>query len=138
MLLSLSWRYWLLVFLAILGILQGAAARNNLRGLFFFRYRAGSYLFAALAIGFPLYIFFNWNYRYATSVIEGCEQAGLFTLAALAATLSTLVISSAIRSASFKRPAAQRPGLKAHKHGLPALQRATIYHILREKANGRH
>ena len=131
MLLSLSWKYWLLVFLAVLGVLQGAAARNNLRGLFFFGYRAASYVFAALAIGLPLVIFFSWNSRYATSVIEGAEQAGLFTLAALAAILSTLVISSAIRSASFKRRA-------AHRHGLPALQRATIYHILRDKANGRH
>jgi hypothetical protein len=138
LLLSLSWKYWLLVFLAVLGILQGAAARNNLRGLFFFRYRAASYVFAALAIGFPLVIFFSWNSRYATSVIEGSEQAGLFTLAALAAILSTLVVSSAIRSALFKRQVTHRHGLRARRHGLPALQHATIYHILRDKANGRH
>jgi hypothetical protein len=131
LLLSLSWKYWLLVFLAVMGVLQGAAARNNLRGLLFFRNQAASYVFAALAIGIPLIIFFNWNSRYATSVIEGMEQAGLFPLAALAAVLFTVVVSSAIKSASFKRQA-------AHKNGLPALQGATIYHILRDKANGRH
>jgi hypothetical protein len=132
LLLSLSWKYGLLVFLAVLGVLQGAAARNNLRGLLFFRYRSISYVFAALTIGFSLFIFFNWNYRYATSVIEGSEQAGLFTLGAFAAIISTLVISSAFRSTAFKRQA-------VHPRGLAAFKQATIFNIIRDKAaNGRH
>jgi hypothetical protein len=128
---SLSLKYCLLVFLAVLGILQGAAARNNLRGLFLFGYRALSYVFAALAIGFSLFIFFNWNSRYATSVIEGSEQAGLFTLGVVGAVFCTVVVSSVIKSASFKRQA-------VHPHGLEALKKATIFNIIRDKTNGRH
>lgn len=123
MLLSLSFKYWLLVFIGVMGVLQGAAARNHLRGLRFFRYGTASYVFAALAIGFPLFIFFNWNSLFATGVIEGAEQAGLFAVATLAAIFCTLLISSAIRSASFKRQA-------FHPHKLRALQQGA-------KANGR-
>jgi hypothetical protein len=127
----LSLKYWLLVFLAVLGVLQGAAARNNLRGLFFFGRRSLSYVFAALAIGFSLFIFFTWNSRYATGIVEGAEQAGIFTLGILAAVFCTLVVSSAIGSVSFKRQS-------GHPHGLEALKKATIFNILRDKANGRH
>jgi hypothetical protein len=131
LLLSLSWKYFLLVFIAVLGILQGAAARNNLRGLQFFEYRPASYAIAVLAVGYSLFIFFNWNSLYATSVIEGSEQVGLFTLGGLAALVCTLCVSSAIRAANARRQVVRL-------HRLQPLNRATPSHILRNRANGRH
>ena len=143
MLASLAWKYCLLVFIAVLGVLQGAAARNNLRGLLFFRYRTISYVFMGVALGFSLYFFFTWNTRYATGVIEGSQQAGFFTLAALGAIFFTAVVTSVVKSAYFKRQT-------FHPRGFEALKKDTMFHILRDKimgkrykplrgrANGRH
>jgi hypothetical protein len=129
-LLSLACKYYLLVFIAVLGVLQGAAACNRRHGLAFFRYRPLSYAFAALAVGFSLFIFFNWNYRYETGIIQGTQQAGLFALGAVTALIYTLIVSSAIKRVSFKR----RP---AYLRRLKALWHTTMYHIIREKVNGR-
>jgi hypothetical protein len=153
LLLSLSWKYFLLVLIAVMGVLQGAAARNNLRGLQFFGHRSVSYVFAAMAAGFSLFFFFHWNYRYATGVIEGAQQVGLFALGTLAALVGTVGVSSAIRSAHDKRQVIRllRPEthhvagprrVEAHHvvrtRGLAALNRAIPAHILRNRVNGRH
>jgi hypothetical protein len=131
LLLSLALKYFLLVFIAVLGVLQGAAARNDWRGLRFTRYRPVSYAISALAVGFSLFVFFNWNARYATGVIEGSEQVGLFTLGGLAALVCTLFVASAIRY-SYRRHQIVRP------RRLDAMDRNAPSNILRNRANGRH
>jgi hypothetical protein len=142
LLLSLSWKYFLLVFIAVLGVLQGAAARNNLRGLQFFGYRSISYVFAVLAVGFSLFFFFHWNYRYAHSVIEGAQQVGLFTLGGLAALVFTLGISSAIRSAYARRQVVSPRRLETRQvvrlRRLEPVHRSTLSKIIGNRMNGRH
>jgi hypothetical protein len=131
LLFSLSWKYFLLVFIAVLGVLQGAAAHNDLRGLRFFRYLPASYAFSVLTVGFSLFVFFNWNSRYATGIIEGSQQVLLFTLAGIIALVCTRVVASVIRS-SYSRRRVVRPGR------LQALDRAASSQILRNRVNGRH
>ena len=93
----LSWEYSLLVFVAVLGVIQVAAANSGLRGLLFapgavrirfwptgkrweLTYRHFSYLFAAVTVLPALGFFFVWNSHNATGIIQGSEQAGLFIL----------------------------------------------------------
>jgi len=131
LLFSLSWKYFLLVFIAVMGVLQGAAAQNDLRGLRFFRSLLASYAFSVLAVGFSLFVFFNWNSWFATGVIEGSQQVIFFTLAGIAALLCTRVVASVIRS-SYSQRRVVRPGR------LEALDRSSSSNILRNRANGRH
>jgi hypothetical protein len=130
LLLPLLLKYTLLVFGAVMGVLQAAAAWNDLSWLKFSRYKGISYSFAVLAIGFSLYVFFNWNYRYVTGVIEGAEQAGLFALGSLAALVLTAGLSLAIRTATLKYETAR-------SHGYQGIKQASNLHVLRDRVNGK-
>ena len=131
MLIPISLKYGLLVFVGVTGILQAAAGYNNLRGLLFFKNKHVAYIFALLAVSGSLYAFFSWNYLFETGVIAGAEQAGIFVLSTFIALVSTLVFSSAIKSTSFKNRG-------VHPRGLDALREATIFHIFWDKVNGKH
>jgi hypothetical protein len=115
-----------LVFCAVVGVIQAAAAHNNLRGLLFFRKYATAYIFAFLTSGFSLFVFFIWNYRYETGIIEGSQQAGLFALSAILAVIFTLVLSAIIKYSSFKEHSSSLSGLAYFK-------KATLFSIFRRK-----
>jgi hypothetical protein len=104
--------YTVLVFLAGVGVIQAAAAYSGLRGLLFLRRQGSSYVLAAVLTGWPLALFFNWNERWATGVIQGTEQTVIFMLGMAAALLSTLLLASLLnrRRCPRRSPA---PGLAA-------------------------
>ncbi|OGO32605.1 MAG: hypothetical protein A2Z29_05015 [Chloroflexi bacterium RBG_16_56_11] len=131
MIIPISLKYGLLVFVGVTGVLQAAACHNNLRGLVFFKNRYIAYIFAILAAGGSLASFFAWNYLFETGVIAGSEQAGIFVLSAFIAVVCTILVSSAIKSVSFKNRGAPPDGLEA-------LRGATIFHVFWDRVNGKN
>jgi hypothetical protein len=120
-----------LVFCAVAGVLQAAAAYNNLKGLLFFKKRLSAYIFAGLAAGFSLFVFFIWNYRYATGMIEGSQQAGYFALSAAAAVFFTLIVSSIIKYSSLKDRSNSLTGLTFFR-------KATWFSVFRQKMTSKN
>jgi len=124
MLITLSIKYCLAVFIAGLGLYQLAAMRNGLRGLLFFRKKRYSFLFASFTLIPSLYYFFTWNYRNVTGIIEGNQQAGLFVLSMFVALLFTLCVSSLLNRLQFQ--------LSTHLvKGLEVLKADTFFHAVR-------
>jgi hypothetical protein len=124
--------YRLLVFVAVLGIIQLAAANAGLRGLLFapgtvrirffpsgkrwtLTYFHFSYLFAIVTVLPTLGFFFVWNQHNATGIVQGSEQAGLFVLSTGAAGIFSLVASSFINQWRLQRNRTQAVGLEALK-----------------------
>ncbi len=124
--LHLATVYCGLIFIAVVGVLQAAASHNNLKGLLFFRKKGTGYFFGALALGFSLFTFFIWNSRYATGVIEGSQQAGLFALSTGAAVLFTFVLSSLIKNAALR-------DIGPFQTGLAFFRKATWFSFIRQK-----
>jgi len=128
----LSWEYSFLVFAAVLGVIQVAAANAGLRGLLFapgavrirffpsgrrwsLTYIHFSYLFAAVTVLPALAYFFVWNQHNATGIIQGSEQAGLFVLSTAAGGIFSLVASSLINQWRLQNNQTSAPGLEALK-----------------------
>jgi hypothetical protein len=108
------------------GVLQAAAAHNNLWGLLFFRRRLYANLFAAVTIIPALAAFFTWNYYNATGVIQGAQQAGLFTLGIVIALVFTLVLSSLLNRTRL-------PQCGFPREGLDALREETFFRLIRRR-----
>lgn len=102
--------YCLLVFIAVLGVLQLAAYFNNYRGLLFFPRKVYSLIFAVFAICFALFAFFTWN-DFNTIIVEGSQQTGLFVLATAVGIIFTLVFSSLLNYRRLNRGKSQQDGL---------------------------
>ena len=89
--------YCLLGFLATLGVVQMAAARNGLTGLLFFRHRPTSFLLGmALAVGVFLWFFLSEprNIGDTEGGLDGNQTAGYFTVSAGSAIILTFLVSS--------------------------------------------
>jgi hypothetical protein len=127
---SLTFKYLLLIFVGIVGVLQAAASYNNLQGMMFFRNRIIGYVVAVLAIGVSIVSFFIWNYILPTGIIGGSEQSGLFALATVAGIIVTLLVSSLLKSGQLK---SEDP----HPRGLDALKTATMFQCLRDIFRGK-
>jgi len=97
---SLTYEYFIFVFVATCGVLQLAAAYAHLKGILFFRRTSIAYIFAILAIGGAFGWFFGWGNRLDEKImhtgLEGKEQFLAFNLAALAAAVFTFILSSII------------------------------------------
>jgi hypothetical protein len=126
----LGLKYAALVCVAVVGVLQAAAAYNNLRGLTFFKRKLYSYIFAAIAAGGALGVFFVWNYLYEINIIAGSQQAGLFLLSTIGAIIVTVTVSSLV-NIKFYSPGAER--LK----GLDALREGMYFRILWKRITGK-
>jgi hypothetical protein len=128
----LSWEYSILVFVAVLGVIQAAAANAGLRGLLFapgtvrirfwpaskrwtLTYLHFSILFAAVTVLPALGYFFVWNSHNATGIIQGSEQAGLFVLSTAAAGIFSLIMSSLINQWRLQHNQTDAKGLEALK-----------------------
>jgi hypothetical protein len=123
---ALSYIYLILVFTAIVGVIQAAAAYSNLKGLCFFRSRSLSYIFSGIAVLVPMGYFFHWNYMWETNVVAGSQQAGIFMEALTAAVIFTLVISSLINFRLKAESAKPQAGLDAYKD-------RTFFQLVRER-----
>jgi hypothetical protein len=128
----LATEYSILVFVAVLGVIQAAAANAGLRGLLFapgtvrirffpsgrrwtLTYLHFSYLLAAVTVLPALGFFFVWNSHNATGIIQGSEQAGLFMLSTAGGGIFSLVASSLINQWRLQNNQTQAEGLGALK-----------------------
>jgi hypothetical protein len=118
-----SVKYSGLVFMAVLGIIQLAAFKNNYRGLFFFPARIYSLVFAVITIGSALYLFFTWNELHQIIAIEGSQQTGSFVISTALAIIFTVVCSSLLNIRRFNRG-------KPRQGGLDGLRDATVFQAI--------
>ncbi len=122
--------YFLLVFAASLGVLQLTAAYSRLYGLLLFS-RALSSLLGLAAVVLAFIWFFASEPRNVpdtASGLDGNQQALLFSAGALAALVTTLVVSS-LRHWSMV-------GGDEHDRGLEALRRASYLRVLLKGLDG--
>jgi hypothetical protein len=128
----LAWEYGILVFAAVMGIIQVAAANAGLRGLLFapgavcirffpsgrrwtLTYVHFSYLFASVTVLPALGFFFVWNHYNEIGIIQGVEQSGLFVLSTASAGIFSLVASSLINQWRLQQNHTAARGLEALK-----------------------
>lgn len=123
---SLTFEYFILVFVAGLGFLQFAAMKGGLRGIWLSLDPSRNRIYAAILSLPPMLAFFTWNYRNPVGIIEGAQQAGLFSLGAVLSVIFTLVISSLINHKGIKPS-----GMTAK--GLESLKSNTYYQIMKAK-----
>jgi hypothetical protein len=127
---TLSNIYGILVFLAALGVIQAAAAYNDLKGLAFFRSKLFTYIFAVIVTGTALGFFFAWNYMFDIGIIAGVQQTGLFIQSIVAAIAFTLIISSLV-NIRHNSPNCASPA------GLDALREKTFFYLIWERLTGK-
>ena len=127
---SLNSQYFLFVFIASCGVLQLTAAFAHLRGLLFFRKTAIAYIIAILLIGGAFGWFFGWDNRLEEKImhtgLEGRQQFLNFNLAALAALVFTVIVSSVANSRALIRP---KEGVEAEQ-GLGSLKQMSYFKAL--------
>jgi hypothetical protein len=126
MMLRLSLEYAIPVFLAVTGVIQIAANHGRLHKLLFFKRKLYIYVSSAVMILPAFYVFFTWNYHYATGVIQGSEQAGLFILSMVLAVVFTLAVSSLMNRSSHGPQ-------ELPKEGLDVLKEETYFQALRRR-----
>jgi hypothetical protein len=124
-------KYCAMVVVAITGIIQAAAAYNNLRGMLFFRQRVFTYIFAVIAVGVPLGILFVGGKSMGSlNIVAGSQQAGLFFFSTIVAIIITAIVSSLV---NIKLRSANAGQLK----GLIALREGTVLGLLWERVTGK-
>ena len=113
---SLTLEYFLFVLTAAMGFIQFAAGRGGLRGLLFSQNpRFNRALAVSLALP-AMAAFFTWNYRNPVGIIEGAQQAGLFSLAVLTAVSVTMLLSSALNHNNLSADAPPASSMEALKN----------------------
>jgi hypothetical protein len=117
-----SLKYCLLIFISVLGVIQLAAARNNLRGLYFLPWKRYTAALGLVGIAFSLFVFFTWD-EMNSRIIEGSQQTASFVLSSAAGVLFTVLFSSLLNFRRFK-------GGAAGKVGLDHLQDSTVFQSL--------
>lgn len=126
--LETSLDYSILVFVAVVGLVQAAGTYINLPKLSFFKQKKIAFMFAVLLTGGALAAFFAWNYWAVTGVVEGSEQFGLFVLASFIALVFTYSLGSLISSRKVKEMVVRFGGYVTTKSA------AVLY--LKKKRNG--
>jgi hypothetical protein len=110
-----SLKYSILVFIAVVGLLQASGSYNGSAVFSFFKEKYLAVIFAVLTTGSALVAFFTWNYWSETGVIEGSQQFSLFLLSALLAVIFDGVVSLCIRRRVFHRMSVHIPSRSIQK-----------------------
>lgn len=122
-----SFEYFILVFIASIGVLQLIATVTQRKGLLFFNRKALAYLFSFLAIGGSFGWFFGWGDPMDMAMrqtgdaamrqtgLEGAQQFLYFNMAVFAALVVTLIVSSLLKARWKGQPKGSSQGLDALK-----------------------
>jgi hypothetical protein len=124
---SLSVEYFLLVFWASCGLLQGVFTYRRLRGLQFFPVAWLSYVFSAVALVGSFAWFYATDDRNVLPVLEGSQQFGFFLAGVSAAVAFTLITSSLM---NWPRRLPKPPEGGESSAGLDDLKGMTYLHSL--------
>jgi hypothetical protein len=95
--------YSVLVFTAVVGLLQVSSSYNGSLLFSFFKEKYIAVIFTILTTGGSMVAFFTWNYWGETGVVEGSQQFGLFLLSALLAVVFSGSVSLLIRYKPVRR-----------------------------------
>ena len=118
--------YFLLIFIASIGVFQIAAIHGKLEGLWFFRRPLMQYIFGVLAIIGAFGWFFRAGVRNEPHSVEGSQQLGLFLSAIIAAYIITAILSSVIRFRLSSQRGTPRKG-KQYEQGVETLKTKTVF-----------
>ena len=117
--------YFLLVFIASIGVFQIASITAGLKGLWFFSHAEIQCIFGILAIVGAFGWFFTSSERNIQHQVEGTQQLGLFLAAIILAYFVTALVASLIQARVSSRGANHRQG-KQHEQGMETLKTTTL------------
>ena len=126
---TLATEYFLSVFLAATATIQFAVNRGGFRGIMFSQNASLNRMLATILLLPPAILFFTWNTHNPTGIIEGAQQAGLFSLAVLCAGAVTIVITSALNQKKLTPPLHVIPS-----DGLEALKQMTFLQAIMRRS----
>ncbi|MBE0479423.1 MAG: hypothetical protein IBX68_00415 [Dehalococcoidia bacterium] len=118
--------YFILVFIASIGVYQLGSLVAGLHGLCFYRDSRVQVLFGVLAILGAFGWFFTDENRNIQHTVEGSQQLGLFLLAIISAYVVTAILASMIEArvdAGANRPRTERQ----YKLGVETLKTRTLW-----------
>ena len=118
--------YFLLVFIAAIGVYQIASIPAGLRGLWFFRQRKVQYIFGILAILGAFGWFYTNEERNIQHTVEGAQQLWLFLAAIVSAYFTNAILASIIQAAVSTRGDSPVRG-KQHDQGVETLKTTTLF-----------
>jgi hypothetical protein len=122
---TLSVEYFLSSLIANVAVIQLAAIRSGLLGLLFSQNQLFNRITSIVALVIPAALFFTWNARNPTGIIEGAQQAGLFSLAVLSAGSFTFIMSSLVNHPKFTPP------VGTIVNGIESLKQMTFFQAIR-------
>ncbi len=117
--------YFVLVFIAAIGVYQIASIPAGLRGLWFFRQHKVQYFFGILAILGVFGWFYTSEERNIQHTVEGAQQLWLFLGAIVFAYFINAILASVIQAAVSKRGDSPIRG-KQQDRGMETLKTMTL------------
>ena len=123
---TLTAEYFLWALTAAVGFIQFAAGQGGLKGLMFSQNPVFNRILAVALASPHEATFFPCHSRNPVGIIEGAQQAGLFTLASFAAVVLTLLLGSAI---NHRRLSTAAPSVSC----LDALKDMTFFQAMRSR-----
>ncbi len=118
--------YFVLVFLAAVGVYQIASIPAGLEGLWFFKHQKVQYLFGVLAVIGAFVWFYTDEERNIQPTVEGAQQLVLFLGAIIGAYVATALLASIIQAKLRSRGSKLVKG-KQHDLGMETLKTTTLF-----------
>jgi hypothetical protein len=118
--------YFILVFIASIGVYQIAAIYAKLDGLCFFRHPVIQYIFGILAIVGACVWFFTSKDRNIHTSVQGSQQLGIFLGSIIASYVFTVILSSIMQAKVSTQGGIPREG-KQYDMGVETLKKTTVF-----------
>ena len=122
----MAFDYFLLIFIASIGVYQIISIPAKLKGLWFFNNQALQYIFGALTIIGIFGWFFTEHQRNTPPIVEGSQQLALFLGAIVAAYFATVILAS-IMEAGMEPQGKNPPQETQYGQGMEDLKTATVF-----------
>ncbi len=118
--------YFVMVFIASIGVYQIVAIHAKYEGICFFKQPVLQLIFGALVLIGAFVWFFTSEERNVQHKVEGAQQLGLF-LGAIVAGFATTGIVASIIKARVKPQLDSQPAGKQHEMGVETLKTKTLF-----------
>jgi len=118
--------YFVMVFIASIGVYQIVSIHAKFDGLCFFKQPILQFIFGALVLVGAFVWFFTSEERNVQHTVEGAQQLGLFLGAIVAGFATTGIIASLIK-AKVKPQVDDPPARKQHEMGVETLKTKTLF-----------